>query len=238
MLITRAPARVADWIEPLRAAGWDTLACAAISVEPLAGAVLPSPLERFDWIVFTSGHGVRFFVDALAAGALERPSGAKIAVVGPGTARAAEAAGLSPAWVADPADAAGLAARLAVEVAADERVLRVRPQKAAGEVAAAVAAAGAICEDAVLYRTVDGPGVSRARHALVTDEVAAAVITSPSSLAALTRGTRNPDRLFAGATVVALGPSTARALAAAGIDPVKVARSPDAAGVVAALGEA
>ena len=45
-------------------------------------------LDRYDWLVFSSGNGVRWFLDRLLAGGgdLRRLGGVKLAAIGPGTA--------------------------------------------------------------------------------------------------------------------------------------------------------
>ncbi len=52
-------------------------------------------LDHYDWLVFSSGNGVRYFLDRLLAGGgdLRRLGGVKLAAIGPGTA--AELAALS-----------------------------------------------------------------------------------------------------------------------------------------------
>jgi uroporphyrinogen III methyltransferase/synthase len=71
-------------------------------------------LQIFHWIVFTSRHGVRYFLERLLKKAdLRSLGGRKIAVIGGQTAQALEAFGLKPDLVAGSSRSEGLADALA-----------------------------------------------------------------------------------------------------------------------------
>ncbi len=103
---------------------------------PLGRAVSELPL--YDWIVFTSANAVAAFLRV--AGAL--PPSLTIAVVGPATAEALRARGIEPHLTAHRADAEGLAADLASEVAG-KRVLLPQAADARPALLAGLTAAGA-----------------------------------------------------------------------------------------------
>ena len=91
-VIARAESDAAAMVQPLEGLGARVLSAPAIRVGPIAGKgpldTAIRTLERFDWLVFTSGNGVRYFIERLfelgfdlrALGRL------KIAAIGPATA--------------------------------------------------------------------------------------------------------------------------------------------------------
>ena len=77
-----------------------------------AAALLRDKLTRLDVITFASGSAVAAFASAAPRG-WKRPAGLLVAVIGPTTATAADAAGLKPDIVAEDHTAAGLAGAIA-----------------------------------------------------------------------------------------------------------------------------
>jgi uroporphyrinogen-III synthase len=88
--------------------------------DPEAGARLGRALQSgVDYVSFTSPSTVRAF--AAAGRTLPRPPRLKVACIGPTTAAEAEEHGLHPDVIAEPHTAAGLAAAIARDAAADRR---------------------------------------------------------------------------------------------------------------------
>jgi uroporphyrinogen-III synthase len=221
----------------LRALGAEVRVANLLSFEPVVHEVDPAD---FDWIVFTSPRAVAYYRAPLAGGA-------RIACVGPATARAvagrgAEVAVVPPAFSRAGADneaardccsrsESGGAAALVAEMGrrADlmgARVLFPCGDRALPTVPDGLAAAGARVTRLVVYRTVPAkalpPGIARG--------VGAVVFASPSAVEAF--AALGGD--LAAARAVALGPTTARALCERGVAPV-VAPTADREGVVSAL---
>jgi len=208
--------------------------------DPSSACDVVRRLERFDWLVFSSATGVKFFLDRLdAASPALRPRAARIAAVGPGTAASLERAGLTPALVARQSHAEGLAEALRQELAPGERVLWVRPEKARTVLVDALEALGAIVEPVVFYRTVPAPGTPAIATEVGQDRFEAVVFTSPSTFRMLLEALPEPrDRVFEAlsrAALIAIGPITAAALEQAGLPPASVATSPLDAAVEAAI---
>ncbi|MGH9613898.1 MAG: uroporphyrinogen-III C-methyltransferase [Bryobacteraceae bacterium] len=96
ILVTRARDQAADLSDRLRALGADSIEVPVISLEPPADS---APLNRaiarlssYDWLIFTSANGVRFFLDALDQSQTDlRQLHARICAIGPATRRAIEA---------------------------------------------------------------------------------------------------------------------------------------------------
>lgn len=121
-------------------------------VEVTVGRIvrLPVVLPPCDWLVVTSRHAVRAL-----AGRTGRPSppegalavGPRVAVVGPATAAAAAAAGVSVAFRPSRSDSATLLAELGPRLRPTDRVVRLKARNAADS----LAALAAVCD----YTAVD-----------------------------------------------------------------------------------
>ena len=95
IVVTRAAGQAAEFSERLRALGADAVELPAISIEPPED---PAPLDRaieqlasYDWLIFTSVNGVRFFLDRLDRSTRDlRSLRARVCAIGPATRRAVE----------------------------------------------------------------------------------------------------------------------------------------------------
>ena len=195
-------------------------------------------LNRFDWLVVTSGHGST----ALTARVGVLPAGLRVAAVGPATARVLEASGFRPDVVAEEASSSGLAKSLAPLMTGGARVLVVRPEGRDNGLAATLRSAGATVTEAPLYRTVASEHAAALADAAIASRFAGVVFTAPSALrlwheAAGTRG----DALMRALAVVrrvAIGATTAAYLAGAGLPADETAQSPSELAVGDAIARA
>ena len=217
LLAACAEDRAPDVSARLRALGARVLEVPTIRIVPPDDF---GPLDRalgtsapFDWVVFTSHHGVRAFVErAKKIGVDPRAVGSWIATVGPATADATRRAGLrvrfTPSRFLTDSIAEGLGSL------EGRRVLLPRADIARPSLADALRSRGAIVTEVVAYRTVTAsPG--RVPDGL--DKVDLVVFTSASAARALDRilGPRSePLKRRAGA--VCIGPVTAEAARALG----------------------
>lgn len=101
VVVTRAAAQAAALTRRLRELGAEVIPLPAIEIRPpedwteLDAAI--ARLHEYDWIVFTSANGVRFFLERLDASPLDvRAIQACICAIGPATRKALEAAHLKP----------------------------------------------------------------------------------------------------------------------------------------------
>ena len=98
VLVVRPAAQGADSAEILRRAGAEPVLVPLIELLPPAdgGAALTAAVRRldgYDWLVLTSANGVERFLEAL--GNEQPPPGLRVAAIGPATAAALGAAGLT-----------------------------------------------------------------------------------------------------------------------------------------------
>lgn len=216
----------------LRRLGHDVVHWPVLRIGPPADA---RPLERarkqltaFDWIVFPSRNAV---VALGAAPKRSRTRKPRVAAVGAATAAASRRAG----WTVDLVPRHATAARLLVELTGrlrkGQKVLLPQGSRALPTLAAGLAKLGAKVHAVETYSNepaaLDARERSRATRAARaparaggrtdrTDRIAAVTFASPSAVEGLERalGPRTFRALLARSPAVAIGPTTASALAA------------------------
>ena len=211
------------------------LAPTTVQVEPLD----PRPGERaldalpaYDWLVATSGQGVKALTLRLAARDRRGlPRGLRVAAVGEATARALEGTGVAVDLVAADPRSAGLAEALKPHLASGTRVLVVRPEGGPGLLAAALRSAGARVDEAPLYRTIASDLARPLAERAIGGAFAGVAFTAPSALdlwldAAAERAAALSQALLE-LKRIAIGTTTAAALEERGLAPHAVASRPD-----------
>ncbi len=185
------------------------------STHPLVGRT-----PDFDWIVFTSRHGVRGFRRALETNRLDlrRLAGTRIAAIGPITARELEAWGIVPDLCPEPARAEALVDALCAATARPRRVLFPCGTLAHDVIPVALQAAGVSVECLPVYQTAPLPLDARARNA-IREGVDAILLASPSAATALAQDGVDPGD----AAIVCIGATTADAAAACRLRHIRVA---------------
>ncbi len=96
MVVTRDLRQAGELTDPLEALGAEVLLVPAIEIREAAD---PAPLDKaiaclesYDWLIFTSANGVRYFIDRLDRSRFDlRSLKAKICAIGPATRAAIEA---------------------------------------------------------------------------------------------------------------------------------------------------
>jgi uroporphyrinogen III methyltransferase/synthase len=191
-------------------------------------------LDTFDWLVFSSGNGVHYFLKRLLSlGRAPRAlAGRRIAAIGPATAAALAEYGLA----ADVQPATYRAEALAdalIPHATGRRFLLARASRGREVLAELLTAAGAIVEQVVVYdsRDVDRPDETVA-EAMAAGQIDWTTVTS-SAIA------RSLVKMFGDALrntrLVAISPLTADVLCELGYEPSAVADQYTTEGVVAAI---
>lgn len=90
VIITRDENRAAPLIESLREKGITSFAVPVTRIVFDLSMSLPSNINEFDWIAFTSANGVGAFSEILSKSGYELKNNLKIAAVGPSTAEEVE----------------------------------------------------------------------------------------------------------------------------------------------------
>jgi uroporphyrinogen-III synthase len=210
----------------LTVAGADVVELTTISIVPVDFA-LPD-LDGYAWVVFTSANGVR------AAATYDTKKWPPVAVVGTATARAAAEAGLPVAF--EPSEPRGAVLGAELPVAPSERVLLLRSDIARPELPAALRDRGAAVDEIVAYRTA--PRTEPAPQVaddLARGQIDAIVLSSPSSVRGLTSACGRSPSDYATTRLVAIGPTTAAAIAEVGLPVAAQAAEPSDQGLFDAL---
>jgi len=176
IVVTRAPDQAAELSDRLRALGADAVELPVISIQPPED---PAPLDRaiehlssYDWLIFTSVNGVRFFLDRLDASAHDlRALGARICAIGPATKRALESLHLKVDLMPEEYVAESLVKAFAAEPLQGKRVLLPRAAVARDLIPAELAKLGAQIDVVEAYRNVVPPeAAERAREIFAAEK--------------------------------------------------------------------
>lgn len=185
------------------------------STGPLDAAL--DGLDAYDWVIFTSVNGVERFVARLdeRGGDLRALHRARLAAIGPETARALEALHLRPEVVPSDHRAEGLIEALRGHELGGARVLLPRAAGARAILPDTLAAAGARVEEVVTYRSIrPATSVERLRAALEDGPIDAVAFTSSSTVRGFLSLLDEADPVggrarISGACVACIGPVTA-----------------------------
>jgi uroporphyrinogen III methyltransferase / synthase len=223
VVVTRAEERGGPLSTELKSLGLSVLIWAAVRVLPADTAQLDEALGRaasFDWIIFTSRHGVAAVTARLPA----PPPGVRTAAVGRATASVLKQHNWPVDLLPGEPSAAGLVAAFAASgLARGARILYPASSRALPTLAAGLTQLGADVTMVEAYRTVTGTAldVEDCRSWIVRQGVGAVTFASPSAVIELESALGKEDfaRLLAAAPAVAIGPTTARALTERGYTP-------------------
>lgn len=224
IVITRPEAQAGFFGELLAAQGARVLPFPTIAIEPpsswqpLDDAL--SSLASFQWIVFTSANGVRFFFQRLAeiGGDVRMLKGVEIAVIGPATAAFLETKGLKADLVPDRYISEGVVEAFGSRNMRGLKVLLVRAEEARNVIPRGLALQGAEVRVIPVYKTIRGPAKRETMEAWLSEELVDVVtFTSPSTVVYF-REIMGPSFLMPEKVkVAAIGPVTAAAATKAGM---------------------
>ncbi|HXL69321.1 MAG TPA: uroporphyrinogen-III synthase [Xanthobacteraceae bacterium] len=228
VVVTRARSQASELGDLLRARGATAIEWPLIEIAPpldvSAVEDAAARLPEFDWVVFSSANGVEQFLHH-ARGRAELP---RIAAVGPKTAAALNAKGHRAH--AMPEEFLGAALAISLGDVAGKRILVVRPEKAAHDLAGALRAGRAEVEEVIAYRTL----AAREAMPFRWQDVHALTLASGSAARALgahLHGQPVPVHVC----LVSIGPSTSRTAEETGLRIQVEASIHTGEGLVAAL---
>lgn len=189
--------------------------------DPAALAAVVADLDAFDWVICSS---VRAVSALTVARTTAWPRGVRTAAVGARTAEALLLAGADPVpLVGSSAGADSLWAALAMNDWTGSRVLIPTVPGGRRTLIEGLRQAGGVVTEVEAYRMTPRPG-AQIRVDWLAAAPDAAVISSPSTASALIAGV-GIDALARLSAIVAIGPTTAAALAAAGVPCQQAARA-------------
>jgi len=238
VLVTRPKERAEELCFLLEDEGAEVLALPLLELlppedpRPLRSAV--EHVNRYAWVAFASPSAVQAVLEAAReAGTLSHLSRVKLAAVGPATARALEAHGLTVAREAAQATGEGLFEVLKDSLQPGDEVLLPAAEEGRRELAEALLEAGVRVTRVVAYRAAKG-GLGAAEVAQLREAPPDVVFfgsprTAEAFLDALGE---EAQRLSERAKLVAIGPTTAAALERLGLKVARVAARPTAEALV------
>ena len=243
ILVTRPEGQADAIIARLESLGATVLHAPTIRIaDPPSYAALDAALRHlpcYDWIVWTSANGVtRTFARMVALGiATDRLRTCKLAVIGGATGRSLVSYGLAANLVPPRAVAESLReALIAAGVGADTQMLLPQPVTSRDVLAAGLRAAGATVDVVPAYQTErNADGATDLRRWLAAGTLDCALVTSPSTVHGLLALLDNDVETLRRIPLVCIGPVTADAVRALGIEPALVAPDHTNDGLVAAL---
>jgi uroporphyrinogen III methyltransferase/synthase len=193
---------------------------------------------QYDWVIFTSVHGVQFFSQRLKE--FGEPSDKlrhiKVAAIGPATAAALERLGKEPDYV----PTQYLSEKIAVGLGdvSRKRILLPRADIASKKLPELLRQQGAEVEEIVAYRTVMPGDLSADRvESVLNQGIDVVAFTSPSTVRNLAKivGANELEVLLKGVKVACIGPVTAEATKKLGIHVDVEARTHTIDGLVEAI---
>lgn len=222
IVVTRAADQAAEFSERLRALGADAIELPVIALEPPAD---PEPLDRaieklasYDWLIFTSVNGVRFFMDRLDQSPWDlRSLRARICAIGPATRKAIEALHLKVDVMPEEYVAEGLVKAFAAEDLAGKKILLPRAAIARDVIPVELEKLGAQVDVVEAYRNVVPRDAAARVRAIFDAEKKPDWITFTSSSTVKNLLAIAGQDALNGVRIASIGPVTSSTLCAHGL---------------------
>jgi uroporphyrinogen-III synthase/uroporphyrinogen III methyltransferase/synthase len=242
VLVTRAAHQAGKLSEGLRALGVEPVEVPVIEIRPpedlrpLDQAL--RTLDSYDWLILTSANTVRALAERAAALGVSFAATAQlnVAAVGEATAAAARKAGFAVALVPESYVAESLTESLALHTRG-KKVLLARSAVARDVIPHALRAAGATVDVVDAYRNVMPESAPALLREALQKGIAAAALTSSSSVTHLADAARQAgiEFPFAGVAAISIGPITSQTLRDLGWQPAAEASPSDVPGLIQAV---
>src|SRR5215216_1386763 len=240
VLITRHRAQADEFANKLRAAGFEPIYFPVIEIEPVENNIALeralSKLGCYEWVVFTSVNAVEIVFDHYSPLLLAEGLGVKFAAIGPKTADALKAHGVTPDFV--PKEYVAEAILPGLGNLLGKWVLLPRAEIARKALPEAIFKAGGVPHEITVYRTLpsqpDPEGLSALQNG-----VDVITFTSQSTvqnfIAVAEKNGLNASNLPKDPIFACIGPITAQAAKESGLPNVVVAQEYTTDGLLAAL---
>ena len=245
VVVTRSRDQASQLASQLKELGAEVLEVPTIKIEPptrrqdVVDALLE--LNAYDWLVFTSANGVATFFEYFFRQFhdMRDIGGARIAAVGPATAKKLKELHLQVDLMPEEAMAASIAEAFSEYESIDNlKICLLRAEVANRELPAALEALGAIVDDVACYKTVpetEDPGGVAAK--LIEHGADWITFTSGSTVEHFHARFDLPGvvKRFPQLKIASIGPETSKTLAGLGLKPTVEARQHTIEGLVGAL---
>jgi uroporphyrinogen III methyltransferase/synthase len=240
IIITRAQERAGNLSTRLRTLGADAVELPSIEIGPLDDyAALDTAianLRAYDWLIFTSANGVRFFLERLDRSPHDlRSLSGRIAAIGPATKAALEDLHLKVDLIGEEFVAESLLEALSQEDLTGQRILLARAEVARDTLPAGLRARGAQVDVVAAYRTTAPENLSERARDLLKAPRRPDWITFTSSSTVRNMVTAVGVESLKGIRVASIGPVTSATARALGIEVTVEASRFDENGLIEAI---
>lgn len=242
VLVTRSRSQASVLVKLLQREGAQPLELPAIQVSPIPDNTnLDAALKEvasYDWVIFTSTNAVEIFFAGMKALGMDSRAlaGTKIAAIGKSTASALSQQGIRPDILPEEFSSEGLVASMSAVDLAGRRVLLPRGTLADEVLPTGLQKLGAEVDDVGIYTTTAPEGAAgKAGKIWVRGRVDAALFTSASTVSNLLDLLGGDKGFLKGVRVGCIGPVTAAAARARGLDIAFVAQEHTIEGLVNSL---
>lgn len=238
ILVTRPRAQADSFVEGLRAAGFEPICFPVIEIRSVEDhARLDQALvqiNKYDWVVFTSVNGVE-----VVFARLEKYSSLpRVAAIGPKTAEALQARGVTPDFVPDEYVAEAILPGLGD--LQGKWVLLPRAEIARKALPEAIVSAGGIAHEIAVYKTLPAQSDADGLAALKSG-VDVITLTSPSTVqnfvAIIKQNGLDPLKLPNNPLFACIGPITEQAAREEGLSNLVVAKEYTTEGLIQILSD-
>jgi uroporphyrinogen III methyltransferase / synthase len=240
IVITRAQEQAGGLASRLRELGADVVELPSIEIRPAADyAPLDTAIANlgvYDWLIFTSANGVRFFLDRLDRSPHDlRAIRGRVAAIGPATQAALEAIHLKVDRIGREFVAESLLEAMATENLGGKRILLARAAVARDTLPVGLRARGAQVDVATAYRTGAPQNLSALARELLAAPRKPDWITFTSSSTVENLVTAAGAEALAGIRVASIGPVTSATARRLGIEVAAEASRFDENGLIEAI---
>jgi uroporphyrinogen III methyltransferase/synthase len=238
IVVTRDRRQSADLADPLESLGAEAILLPVIEIrepadpKPLDDAI--ARLDSYDWIIFTSVNGVRYFIDALDKSARDlRSLKSRICAIGPATKAAVEALHLKVDLMPQEYVAESLVAAFARENLEFRRILLPRAAVARDLVPRELTRRGAHVDVVEAYQTLAPPGLADRVRAILDRKPHWITFTSSSTVTNFIAAAGR--EALDGIKIASIGPITSATLREHEIEPTVEANRHTISGLVDAI---
>ena len=239
--LTRSASGNAAWLVRLQASGLQVYSLPTIETVPLEQTseieCMLQRLSSFDWIIFTSGNSVQYFLSSLDQLGINLSTLApQVAAIGIQTAHSLETNGIRVSFM--PSVSIGTVLGTELEPVQGRRILIPQSDIASNELATRLRGREAEVTVLPLYTTrlIDTPDEEFSRS-LAATRIDYIIFASPSAVRGFSRRVNEPGLLQKAKSlpVVAIGPTTAQALRDSGFRHILASREPLLDGILEIL---
>jgi uroporphyrinogen III methyltransferase/synthase len=240
IVVTRDRQQSSELAEPLESLGAEALLLPTIEIreaanpQPLHDAI--ARLESYDWLIFTSANGVRYFVDALDKSPHDlRSLKSRICAIGPATKAAVEALHLKVDLMPKEYVAESLLEAFVKESLQFRRILLPRAAVARDLVPRELSRRGATVDVVEAYQTVAPAGLAERARAILDRKPHWITFTSSSTVTNFIAAAGR--QALDGIKIASIGPITSATLREHDLQPTVEAQPHTISGLVQALTE-